>query len=238
MTFQVNTSILPNADGSAELVYTNNGTKVLCSVSGPIEPKPRQELPQQASLEIIVRPARGLSTTREKLIEDKLRSLLQNIIIRYKYPRQLILIVVQFLVVDEDPVYLTNELSAAINCCFFALVDADVALYWSFASVAVCIKGDGSGDGSGNGEQLIKSPTGKEIAQSDSFHVVCFGIENGKVEKLLLLESAGDFTELQLFDMLGQTVGDVESLHQLQRKAITKKVEGDYIWRGPIEQES
>ncbi|CCG22281.1 hypothetical protein CORT_0B05720 [Candida orthopsilosis Co 90-125] len=218
MSFKVNTSVLSNADGSAEL--TINGTKCLVSVSGPIEPKVRQELPTQASLEIIVRPAHGLSTTREKLLEDKLRSLLQSLIIRYKYPRQLIQIVVQFLVVDEEPEYTCNELNAAINGCYFALIDADLALYSSFASTNVCL----------NLGNLIKDPTGDVIATSDSHHVLCFSLEDGKVGKLLLLESAGEFNESQLFDLISKSVLTVEELHKLQRKAIEAKVEKDYIW--------
>lgn len=218
MSFKVNTSVLSNADGSAEL--TINGTKCLVSVSGPIEPKIRQELPTQASLEIIVRPAHGLSTTREKLLEDKLRSLLQSLIIRYKYPRQLIQIVVQFLVVDEEPEYTCNELNAAINGCYFALIDADLALYLSFASTNVCL----------NLGNLIKDPTGDAVATSDSHHVLCFSLEDGKVGKLLLLESAGEFNESQLFDLISKSVLTVEELHKLQRKAIEAKVEKDYIW--------
>lgn len=218
MSFKVNTSVLSNADGSAEL--TINGTKCLVSVSGPIEPKVRQELPTQASLEIIVRPAHGLSTTREKLLEDKLRSLLQSLIIRYKYPRQLIQIVVQFLVVDEEPEYTCNELNAAINGCYFALIDADLALYLSFASTNVCL----------NLGNLIKDPTGDVIATSDSHHVLCFSLEDGKVGKLLLLESAGEFNESQLFDLISKSVLTVEELHKLQRKAIEAKVEKGYIW--------
>ncbi|CAD1809764.1 3' exoribonuclease family, domain 1 protein [Candida parapsilosis] len=217
---EVNTSVLSNADGSAEL--TMNGTKCLVSVSGPIEPKVRQELPTQASLEIIVRPSSGLSTTREKLLEDKLRSLLQSLIIRYKYPRQLIQIVIQFLVVDEQPEYTCNELNAAINGCYFALIDADMALYSSFASTSVCIN-------SGN---LIYDPTGDIIATSDSHHVICFSIEEGKVGKLLLLESAGEFTESQLFDLIAKSATTVEVLHKQQREAIETKIKKDYIWRG------
>ncbi|KAI5969430.1 RRP46 [Candida margitis] len=220
MSFKVNTSVLSNADGSAEL--TINGTKCLVSVSGPIEPKVRQELPTQASLEIIVRPARGLSTTREKLLEDKLRSLLQSLIIRYKYPRQLVQIVVQFLVVDEQPEYTCNELNAAINGCYLALIDADLALYSGFASTSVCM----------NMGNLIKDPTGDVIATSDSHHVVCFSIDEGKADKLLLLESAGEFDESQLFDLISKSVSMVEELHKSQRKAIETKIENDYIWSG------
>ena len=56
-----------------------------------------KELPNRASLEINIYPSIGLSTTKEKLLENKLRSILQNnIIINYKYPRQLIQISIQF----------------------------------------------------------------------------------------------------------------------------------------------
>ncbi|EGW33128.1 uncharacterized protein SPAPADRAFT_136405 [Spathaspora passalidarum NRRL Y-27907] len=219
MAFQVQMSVLDNSDGSAELIIGN--TKVIASVSGPIEPKQRQELPNQASLEIIIRPAKGLSTTREKLLEDKLRALLQSIIIRYKYPRQLISIVVQFLVTDEDPKFTANELNAAINCCYFALIDADIALYSSFASVVSCITEN----------KLIQNPTGKELSQSDSHHVVCFNIQEGKADKILLLESQGEFVQEELFNLLSESVSNAEELHTLQRKYLKEKIDQDYIWK-------
>ncbi|KAG7661470.1 RRP46 [[Candida] subhashii] len=219
MSLQVKTSILDNADGSAELIIGNS--KVIVSVCGPIEPKQRQELPNQASLEIIVRPSTGLSTTREKLLEDKLRSLLQSIIIRYKYPRQLIQIVVQFLIIDEPTEYTCNELSAAINCCYFALIDADIALNSSFASVVSCYN-------SGN---LINNPPGDVLATSDSHHVVCFDIVEEKANKVLLLESQGEFTEEELFNFISKSVTVAEELHTLQRKFIKEKIDKDYIWK-------
>ncbi|KAL6452271.1 RRP46 Exosome complex component RRP46 [Candida maltosa Xu316] len=219
MSIELRTSLLENADGSAEL--TIGGTKVITSISGPIEPKARQELPNQSSLEIIVRPATGLSTTREKLIEDKLRSILQSVIISYKYPRQLIQIIVQFCKVDEKTEYNVNELNAAINCCYFALIDADIALYSSFGSVVTCIN-------SGN---LIKEPTGDVLETSDSFHLSCFTIQDGKANKLLSLESQGEFTESELFSVLSESVLDVEKLHGIQREFIEDKINQDYIWK-------
>lgn len=219
MSLQVKTSILDNADGSAELIIGNS--KVIVSVCGPIEPKQRQELPNQASLEIIVRPSTGLSTTREKLLEDKLRSLLQSIIIRYKYPRQLIQIVVQFLIIDEPTEYTCNELSAAINCCYFALIDADIALNSSFASVVSCY----------NLGNLINNPPGDVLATSDSHHVVCFDIVEEKANKVLLLESQGEFTEEELFNFISKSVTVAEELHTLQRKFIKEKIDKDYIWK-------
>ncbi|KAI5955861.1 RRP46 [Candida jiufengensis] len=219
MSFQVKTSLLDNADGSAELILNN--TKTLVSISGPIDPKPRQELPQQASLEIIIRPSQGLSTTREKLLEDKLRSLLQSIIIRFKYPRQLIQIVIQFLIIDESPFFTCNELNAAINCCFFALVDADLAIYSSFASIVACY----------NQGNIIFDPPGDVLETSDSHHVICFNFKGDNVENLMLLESAGSFTESELFDLISKSVKYVEGIHQDQRKYISNKIENDYIWK-------
>lgn len=219
MSVELRNSILENADGSAEL--TIGGTKVITSISGPIEPKQRQELPNQSSLEIIVRPATGLPTTREKLIEDKLRSVLQSVIISYKYPRQLIQVVVQFCNTDESVEFNVNELNAAINSCYFALIDADVALYSSFASVVISI----------NLGNLIKEPTGDVLETSDSFHLVCFTIQDAQAKKLLMLESQGEFTEQELFTVLSESVHEVENLHTIQRKFIEDKISQDYIWK-------
>lgn len=219
MSLQVRTSLIDNADGSAELILGNS--KVIVSICGPIEPKQRQELPNRASLEIIIRPAVGVSTTREKLLEDKLRSLLQSLIIRYKYPRQLIQIVVQFLTNDEPGEYTCNELNAAINCCYFALVDADLALNMSFASVVGCY----------NLGNLIMNPPGDVLATSDSHHVVCFSIVEEKAQKVLLLESQGEFTQEELFEFISKAVGEAEQLHGLQRSFIKEKIDKDYIWK-------
>ncbi|KAK6454499.1 exosome complex exonuclease RRP46 [Scheffersomyces xylosifermentans] len=223
MTFQVRTSLLENVDGSAELQIGN--TKVITSVTGPIEPKARQDLPNQASLEIVIRPAVDLASTREKLLEDKLRSLLQSIIVRYKYPRQLIQIVVQFLVSDTSSEgeidYTSNELNAAINCCYFALIDAGVALSASFASLSISL----------NDGKATYNPSLVDLNKSDSHHVICFNIVKGKADKILLLESQGDIEEEELFTMISNAVSECEVIHQQQRKFIKEKVDNDYVWK-------
>ncbi|ODV81982.1 ribosomal protein S5 domain 2-like protein [Suhomyces tanzawaensis NRRL Y-17324] len=220
MSHQVETGVLSRSDGSAQL--TIGSTKVITSVNGPTEPKARQELPNLASLEIVIRPAQGLPTTREKLLEDKLRSLLQTIIIRYKYPRQLIQIVVQFLSSEgKSNVFTNNELSAAINCAFYALIDANIALNYSFAAVSVSL----------NEGKYLKDPAWKQLSESDSHHVICFSIQDGKAEKLLLLESQGDFSEEEVFDTIAKSVAECEKVHQDQRKFIGEKIDRDFIWK-------
>lgn len=233
--FQIQFSPLLQVDGSARLEVDN--TKVIVSVTGPIEPKPRQELPTQASLEIVVRPSRGLGSTREKLLEDLLRSVLQLVIVRYKYPRQLIQIVVQFLTTDVDTEgsvmvmgdsaasgadFTCNELSAAINCCYFALLDANVALYNSFAASSLVVAKDGT---------LKTKPTLLDLKESASHHVVCFDIRERKANKILLVESAGSFTNSELVSIIERSSTVCEEIHNsYQRPSVEHKVKADFVW--------
>jgi len=48
---------IPTADGSA--TFSQNGYSVIGSVNGPIEVTRRDELPEEAAIEVIVRPANG-----------------------------------------------------------------------------------------------------------------------------------------------------------------------------------
>ncbi|KAK6203095.1 ribosomal protein S5 domain 2-type protein [Scheffersomyces amazonensis] len=240
MTFKVRTSVLDNSDGSAEL--TTSDVKLIVSITGPIEPKPRQELPNVASLEIVVRPAVGLSTTREKVLEDKLRGMLQAVIVRHLYPRQLIQIIVQIQATPlskhqggaysnhRDEVEYSNvELNAAINGCYFALVDAGIALYSSFAST--CISITKPHEINDNQEYIIQ-PTLDQLNNSSSHHIICFSIEDKKATKLLLIDSLGEFTEEELFTVISKGVEQTELLHEnYQRKYISDKIHNDYIWK-------
>lgn len=234
MSFNVKTAVLSRVDGSAELSVGT--TKVIASVTGPIEPKIRQELPNLASLELIVRPSVGVLTTREKALEDKLRSILQSIIIRHKYPRQLIQIVVQFLITENtandsgtnegNKDFVLAELDAAINCCYFALIDANIALFNSFSSTSISIPLDTLE------EEYTISPNMKQLLKSESHHVVSFAIEDGKATNLLLLESNGKFTEKQLLLIISKASEICDSIHNThQRKYIAEKVERDFIWK-------
>ena len=53
-------SVLNQVDGSAS--WKQGQTKVIASVSGPIEVRPRDEVPTAATLDLVVRPAVGLSS--------------------------------------------------------------------------------------------------------------------------------------------------------------------------------
>ncbi|GEQ70173.1 hypothetical protein JCM33374_g3849 [Metschnikowia sp. JCM 33374] len=226
---------LTEVDGSARLTAGN--TTVMVSVTGPIEPKIRQELPTQASLEIIVRPSRGVSTTREKVLEDFLRGVLQSVIVRYKYPRQLIQIVVQFLATDVDlsgsvavsgdtsksgAHFSANELCAALNCSYFALIDANISLYNSFVAASLAVDAAGA---------IATDPSLPELQASSSHHVVCFDVREKKASKILLVESNGAFDDDTLVSVVETASSYCESVHgAVQRPFVEKAVGEDFVW--------
>ena len=51
-------SPLQGADGSA--VFSTSGISVMASVNGPLEVQRRDELPEEAAIEVVIRPAAGV----------------------------------------------------------------------------------------------------------------------------------------------------------------------------------
>ena len=58
--FMENSTLNPlhRADGSA--TYSSNGCSVLAAVNGPIEVQRRDELPEEAAIDVAIRPAIGV----------------------------------------------------------------------------------------------------------------------------------------------------------------------------------
>lgn len=108
-------SILHRADGSA--TFSQNGYSVIGAVNGPIEILRRDELPEEAAVDVIVRPAAGVGGTaslywsrisilpaietdaalgtRERHLESILQSTLRQIILIQNFPRTLIQVTLQ-----------------------------------------------------------------------------------------------------------------------------------------------
>ncbi|EGV61629.1 exosome non-catalytic core subunit rrp46 [Yamadazyma tenuis] len=227
------TSVLENVDGSAEL--TNGRTKVLVSVSGPIEPKIKQELPNLASLEIILRPSIGTANTRENLLTDKLRSILSSLIIRHKYPRQLIQVVVQVLSLETDAVVINNfentvddlkvfniEFTDIINCCYFALLDSNIFLYESFIGVSQSVSEDKS---------IINTPELSDLIHSKSHHLLVFSIVDSKPSKIVYADSKGEFSKQELFEVMDNGFKIAGANFTEFRQLVEKKIEDDFVWK-------
>ncbi len=109
----VTLSPLHRADGSA--IFTSNGYSVVAAVNGPIEVQRRDELPEEAAIDVAIRPAAGVggkdrcesnqdpssklltSVTgiRERHLESILQSTLRHVILVSAHPRTLIQVTLQ-----------------------------------------------------------------------------------------------------------------------------------------------
>lgn len=106
---------------------------VVASVVGPAEVKIRDEKMDEATVELIVRPAVGFPTTKDKVLERALRQTVEPTILSGMMPRTLIQIVVQIEQVDGD------ILSTAVNAISLAMLDAGLPMSSLVASVTAAI---------------------------------------------------------------------------------------------------
>lgn len=114
-------SHLHRTDGSA--TFSQNGYTVIGAVNGPLEIQRRDELPEEAAIDVVVRPAAGVggmelsseylffiaviltllvSGTRERHLEAILQSTLRQIILIHNFPRTLIQITLQITSTPEN----------------------------------------------------------------------------------------------------------------------------------------
>jgi exosome complex component RRP46 len=106
---------------------------VVASVVGPAEVKIRDEKMDEATVELIVRPAVGFPTTKDKVLEHALRQAVEPTILSGMMPRTLIQIVVQIEQVDG------NILSTTVNAISLAMLDAGLPMSSLVASVSAAI---------------------------------------------------------------------------------------------------
>lgn len=212
----IETGYLSQVDGSAH--YKTSTTTVLCSVTGPIEPKSRQELPTKLALELIVRPSVGVPTTREVLIQDKLNSILNQIIVGHLYPRQLCQITFQILESGETMQYFNvKELIACVNAATLALIDSAIALQSIAVGVVVAVTYD---------NKYIIDPSNDIMQNSRSVHGLVLELIDGSnsVKNVLLLDSNGEFDETTLFKVLEIGEDSILKLSKQFRKVVENQV--------------
>jgi len=113
-------SHLHKTDGSA--TFSQNGYTVIGSVNGPIEVQRRDELAEEAAVDVTIRPAAGVggrnspiemayvcihsdccvSGTRERHLESILQSTLRQILLIHNFPRTLIQVTLQITTTPEN----------------------------------------------------------------------------------------------------------------------------------------
>ncbi|CAM0143046.1 exosome non-catalytic core subunit rrp46 [Umbelopsis sp. WA50703] len=207
--FSASQSLLNRADGSAKFSFGES--TVIASVIGPAEVKLRDEKMDEATVEVIVRPAVGFPSTKDKLLERALRQTVEPTILAGMMPRTLIQIVVQL--VQEDG----NMLSTAVNAISLAMLDAGLPMNSLAAAVSAIIDPEGN---------LLLDPNSKELENASSVHT--FAFDNTTSYNLLLSQSIGTYSQEQYLECLDACKHASERVHSFIRTAVEKKIEKEY----------
>ncbi|KAA8914509.1 ribosomal protein S5 domain 2-type protein [Sphaerosporella brunnea] len=223
MAITASLSLLPRADGSA--TFKSGLTAVVASVSGPMEVKARDELPDKTFIEVIVRPAVGVGGTRERALESRLLAALSPLIILTHHPRTLLQINIQ-IVEAADHTDAIALLPVCINAATLALIDAGTPLKSVLVATTVLLDAEG---------QVVG-----EKVKGGSRHVLGF-VRDGKC---VFVESMGAFDEKAFGNAVqkgmsecaldagdAMEVDGAETVGMVIRHAVEKKVGLDMRWR-------
>ncbi|KAI1649780.1 uncharacterized protein F4817DRAFT_15262 [Daldinia loculata] len=241
-------SHLQNSDGSATFSFA--GYTVVGAVNGPIEVQRRDELPEEAAVDVIVRPAAGVGGTRERHLESLIQSTLRQIILVNNFPRTLIQVILQVTTAPENE-YVNAKvaqatsnlpiLPALLQTAVLSLLSAALPLTATLTSTSLAIVADGQS------KKVVLNPSPREIETSQSFHVFSFTSH----DELILAESEGSFTVKEWDDAFavaqrqccppvttgdGDTLMDDSSLpgtdlRQFTRSTLEGKIASDLHWK-------
>ncbi|RDL36784.1 uncharacterized protein BP5553_06136 [Venustampulla echinocandica] len=184
-------SHLHRTDGSATL--SQNGYTVIGAVNGPIEVQRRDELPEEAAIDVIVRPAAGVGGTRERHLESILQSTLRQIILTHNFPRSLIQVTLQVTSTPENDTAGAKIVQAGshlailptlLQTAVLTLLAASTPLAMIATSVLIAVNSEGES------RNLIQNPNPEQVRSANSVHVLGFTSHG----ELLLSESEGSFT--------------------------------------------
>ncbi|KAL1606382.1 exosome non-catalytic core subunit rrp46 [Paraconiothyrium brasiliense] len=185
-------SHLHRADGSA--TYTHNGYCIIGAVNGPIEVLRRDEMPEEATVEVNVRPAVGVGSPKERQLETLLHNTLRSIILTRSIPRTLVQITLQVRTLPEEEISTgvspsLTLLPHLLHTSLLVLLSASIPLSTTLTAVLIALPSANTATAS---TQLL-SPTAQELLRAKpirSAHVFAFSGEG----KLLLNESDGRFS--------------------------------------------
>ncbi|CAF9915931.1 MAG: hypothetical protein GOMPHAMPRED_000900 [Gomphillus americanus] len=187
MAHSVELDVLPDADGSCR--FSMGAISVLASINGPLEVQRRDELPEEATIDVAVRPSAGLAGIRERFFEGLIHKTLKQVIKTKQFPRTLIQITLQITASpDIDAIAgrphqaasLLYLLPSLLNAAMLALLCSSIALSNTFASTVIILMPNG---------EIISAPSIQQIQTAKSIHVLAYTLPGD----LILVESEGSF---------------------------------------------
>ena len=184
---------LERADGST--VFSDRLYTAIAAVNGPVEVQRRDELPEEAAIEVNLRPLSGVGGPRERWLESVLQPLFKSILLVHMHPRTLIQVTLQ--ITKEPGIKLRRSdadisiIPTLINAAFAALVDGALPLATTVSAVLVAVDSKA---------QIKADPEEKDLAQCVSIHAMAFNTNSDQ----LLEQSSGSF-DLDLWDMVASS---------------------------------
>ncbi|KAK0258734.1 exosome non-catalytic core subunit rrp46 [Friedmanniomyces endolithicus] len=173
---------LHGADGSVTL--SSKFCSILAAANGPVEVQRRDELPEEAAVEVNIRPVSGVSGPRERWLESVVAAVLRSVLHLHMHPRTLIQVTLQITQAPSSTlkgaVRDVALLPSLINASFLALADGGLPLQNTVAAVLLAVVSTG---------EVREEPSEKELFGCKSVH----GLAYNNHGDLLLSESAGGF---------------------------------------------
>lgn len=233
-------SFLPlhSADGSA--IFEQDGFSIIGSVNGPIEIMKRDEHPEEAVVDVVVRPAVGVGGTRERHLESIIQPTLRQLILIQNYPRTLIQVTLQIAKTPSNEtrspkLYQASSnlliLPALLHSAVLTLLSASTPIAKTLSSTILATNGK---------EGIIRNPTLIQIQEAKSIHAFAFST----FKELLLAESEGSFSIgewEELYEIAEQlccgvaeddpTQEQMQSMHQFIQSALREKIADEMRWK-------
>ncbi|KAL3476883.1 hypothetical protein BJX99DRAFT_258005 [Aspergillus californicus] len=235
---------LNRADGSASYKCPSTGSNILGSANAPVELPGRRDAlkPEEATLEVFVKPGTAPGGVGERYIEGILRNALDRLILgREKgYSRRGVVLTLAIIggeSVGRGGSYLPL-LPALLHTATLALLSASVPLSMTLSATVLAVN---------SSIQIVHEPSAREAKAARSLHVLAFTSKG----QLLLNESEGAFDfdtwervyERALAICHGTSAlssdGDVamsenvdsQPLEGLVRDTVQDHIHSDYAWK-------
>ncbi|KAJ5124466.1 uncharacterized protein N7515_008291 [Penicillium bovifimosum] len=235
-------SQLNRPDGSAAYKCPATGYNILGAVNGPVELPARRDAlkPEEATVEVFVKPGTTTAGVAERYVEGILRSVLGKVVLgREKgFPRRGVIITLAIAGgenMDRGDSYLTI-LPSLLHAALLSMISASVPLSMTFSAALFGVTKTGD---------IVRDPSPTAAKASVSLHVFAISSKG----HLLLNESEGrfDFDTWELVHQRALSVcqgtasadGDVTmgegaasaSLHGLIREAVEDQIYSDYAYK-------
>ncbi|KAK3659335.1 exosome non-catalytic core subunit rrp46 [Elasticomyces elasticus] len=173
---------LKRADGSA--TFSSKLFTVLAGVNGPVDVQRRDELPEEAAIEVNIRPSSGVGGPRERWLESIVAAVLRSVLLVHIHPRTLIQVTLQITKTPSLPLRGAVKdiavLPPLINAALLALADGGLPLQSTIAAGLFAVL---------TTDEAREEPSEKELAGCKSVHALAYNNHGD----MLLSESAGKF---------------------------------------------